>query len=156
MGSPGRPGKINPKWIGKNAGHILNEIGINVNWDVRTAFLEVPASHPLVWTEQMMPILPIVRVKNVDEAIDLAYKAEHGFKHTAVMHSQDVAALGKMGKVIDTAIFVKNAPSFAGLGYEGEGHTSFSIGTRTGEGMTTCLTFTRERRCSLVDSFRIV
>ncbi len=90
------------------------------------------------------------------EAVDLAVRAEHGFHHTAGMHSFNLQALSRMARVIDTALFVKNAPNYAGLGYEGEGYTSFSIGTRTGEGLTTARTFTRERRCALIDYFRIV
>jgi acyl-CoA reductase-like NAD-dependent aldehyde dehydrogenase len=118
--------------------------------------MQVPPEHPLVWTEQMMPVLPVSRVRNVDQAIDLAIKAEHGFQHTAVMHSLHLKSLSKMARLINTALFVKNAPAYSGLGYEGEGFTSFSIGTRTGEGLTNAITFTRKRRCALVDHFRIV
>ena len=155
-GPPGKPGRMNPKWIGQDASKILKEAGFSVDSRVRVILVEVPLEHSLVWTEQMMPVLPLVQVRNVDEGIQCALKAEHGFRHTAVMHSFNLNALSQMAKVMDTTIFVKNAPSYSGLGFEGEGYTSFSIGTRTGEGLTTCLTFTRERRCSLVDYFRIV
>ena len=156
MGAPGKPGKMNPKWVGQDAALILREAGFNADDRVRVILAEVPLEHPLVWTEQMMPVLPLVRVRDVDEGIQYALNAEHGFHHTAVMHSFSLASLNKMARVMDTAIFVKNAPSYSGLGFEGEGYTSFSIGTKTGEGLTTCLTFTRERRCALVDYFRIV
>ena len=156
MGTPGKPGKMNPKWVGQDAALILREAGFNADDRVRVILAEVPFDHPLVWTEQMMPVLPLVRVRNVDEGIQFALKAEHGFHHTAVMHSFNLASLNKMARVMETTIFVKNAPSYSGLGFEGEGYTSFSIGTKTGEGLTTCLTFTRERRCALVDYFRIV
>ncbi len=103
-----------------------------------------------------MPVIPLVRVQDVDEAISLAVQAEHGFGHTAVIHSTSVVAMDKMARQIDTAVFVKNGPSYAGLGGGGAGYTSFTIATQTGEGLTTPHTFSRERRCTLVDYFRIV
>jgi acyl-CoA reductase-like NAD-dependent aldehyde dehydrogenase len=95
-------------------------------------------------------------VRNVDEAIDLAIEAEHGFGHTASMFSRNIDALSRMAREINTSIFVKNGPNVAGLGYGGEGFTSFSIASPTGEGLTNALTFTRIRRCTMVDHFRIV
>jgi acyl-CoA reductase-like NAD-dependent aldehyde dehydrogenase len=153
---PSKPGVIDKRFIGKNASVILSEIGVKVSDDVRMAFAEVPVEHPLVWTEQMMPIMPVARVRDVDAGIDLAVKAEHGFRHTAVMHSRDVDALSRMARVMDCSIFVKNGSSLAGLGAGGEGFTSMSIASPTGEGMTRPRSFTRWRRCVLVDRFRIV
>jgi hypothetical protein len=72
------------------------------------------------------------------------------------MHSQRLENLHTMARDINTSIFVKNGPSFAGLGLEGEGYTSFTIASPTGEGLTTARTFSRERRCTLKDYFRIV
>ncbi|MCB1163727.1 aldehyde dehydrogenase EutE, partial [bacterium] len=115
-----------------------------------------PASHPLVWTEQMMPVLPVVRVPDADRAIDLALRAEHGFGHSAAMHSQHLGRLSRMAREINTSIFVKNGPCAAGLGEGGEGYCSFSIASPTGEGLTGPHSFSRERRCVLVDHFRIV
>jgi aldehyde dehydrogenase len=103
-----------------------------------------------------MPFLPFVRCRDVDEAIDKAHKSEHGFRHTAIIHSKNVDNMTKMGKVMDTTLFVKNGPSMAGLGLGGEGYLSFSIATPTGEGPTTPLTFSRERRCSMIDNLRIL
>jgi acyl-CoA reductase-like NAD-dependent aldehyde dehydrogenase len=123
---------------------------------VRTILVEVPNEHPLVWTEQMMPVLPLTRVKNVNEAIDLAVAAEGACFHTAVMHSHDLTALSAMARRCNCSIFVKNGPNLAGLGYGGEGHTSFTIASPTGEGLTTAVSFTRERRCTLKDHFRFV
>lgn len=153
---PRKPGVINKKYIGKNVRVILEQIGIKVDDSIRLAIAPVEADHPLVWTEQMMPVLPVVKVSNVHEAIELAKKAEHGFGHSAVMHSKNLDNLSKMAKYINTSIFVKNAPCVAGLGYEAEGYTSFTISSPTGEGLTTPITFSRERRCTLVDYFRIV
>ncbi len=103
-----------------------------------------------------MPVLPLVRMKNVDEAIDLAVECEHGFRHTAMMHSLNVKKLSKMARLMNCSIFVKNGPCYSGLGKGGAGFTSFTIASPTGEGLTRARTFTRERRCTLVDYFRIV
>jgi propionaldehyde dehydrogenase len=103
----------------------------------------------------MMPILPIVRVPNVDYAIDLAVKVEHGNRHTAIMHSKNVDKLSKMAREIETTIFVKNAPSYAGIGVGGMGHTTFTIAGPTGEGLTSARSFCRKRRCVLAEGFHI-
>jgi acyl-CoA reductase-like NAD-dependent aldehyde dehydrogenase len=154
---PGKHSVIDKAWVGKNAGHILKEIGVDAGDEVRLVLAEVDdPRHQLVWTEQLMPVLPMVRVRNADEAIDLAIEAEHGYRHTAVMHSKNLDNLSRMAREFGGSIFVKNGPNLAGLGYGGEGFTSFSIATPTGEGMTTARDFTRVRRCTLVDSFRIV
>lgn len=153
---PRKPGVINRKWIGKNAGTILAEIGMRVGPEVRLAVLDVPVDHPLIWTEQLMPVLPVARVKSADQAIDLAVKAEHGFGHSASMHSMHLGNLSRMAREINCSIFVKNGPICAGLGEGGEGFTSFSIASPTGEGLTGPQTFSRIRRCVLVDHFRIV
>ncbi len=156
LGAPRKPGVTAKQWVGKYAGDILAEIGIPAGKEVRLALVEVPLEHPLVWTEQLMPVMPLVRVRSCDEAIDLAVEAEHGFGHTASMWSRDIDKLSRMAREIDTSIFIKNGPNLAGLGYHGEGFTSFSIASPTGEGLTTALTFSRIRRCTLVDHFRIV
>jgi aldehyde dehydrogenase len=106
--------------------------------------------------EQMMPFVPFVRVGCIDEAIAKAKYFEHGFRHTAIIHSHNVRNMTKMGREMDTTLFVKNGPCMASLGSGGEGYLSFSIATPTGEGVTTPLTFTRERRCSLIDDLCIL
>lgn len=153
---PRQSGKINRDLIGKNAGVILQKIGMNVPADLRLAVIDVGVDHPLVWTEQMMPVMPVVRVASADEAIDLAVEAEGGRGHTAVMHSKNIDNLSRMARVINCSIFVKNAPCYAGLGEGGEGSTSFTIASPTGEGMTDARTFSRLRRCVVFDHFRIV
>ncbi|MBC7263996.1 MAG: aldehyde dehydrogenase EutE [Chloroflexi bacterium] len=147
---------INKAWVGKNASLILKEIGMNVDEKVRLALAEVDRDHPLVWTEQLMPVIPLVRVANADEAIDLAIAAEGRRYHTAVMYSKHIDRLSRMARECNCSIFVKNGPSLAGLGFNGEGFTSFSIASPTGEGLTSPISFSRLRRCVLVDSFRIV
>jgi acyl-CoA reductase-like NAD-dependent aldehyde dehydrogenase len=146
----------NKRFIGKNPSVILREVGIDVSDDVRIAFFECDEAHPLVQVEQLMPIIPMFRVKNVDEAIAAGLRVEHGYRHTAVMHSQNVENLHKYARIANTSIFAKNAPSYAGLALGGEGYTSFTIASPTGEGLTTAVHFTRERRCVLKDYFRIV
>ncbi len=153
---PRKPGKINRKWVGKDASKILAEIGVRVDASKKLVVMPVGVDHPLIWTEQLMPVLPVARVKTVDEAIDLAVKAEHGFGHSAAMHSLNLRNLDRMARVIDCSIFVKNGPIYSGLGEGGEGYTSFSIASPTGEGLTGPLSFSRIRRCVLVDHFRIV
>jgi acyl-CoA reductase-like NAD-dependent aldehyde dehydrogenase len=156
MGPAGKPGMINPELIGKSAGRILSEIGITVDNDVRLVVAEVPREHNLVWTEQMMPVMPVVRVQNVDDAIDLAVRSEHGFRHTASIHSTNVGTITRMARAMNCSIFVANGPNFSGLGEGGEGFTSFSIASPTGEGLTRPRHFSRIRRISVVGALRIV
>jgi acyl-CoA reductase-like NAD-dependent aldehyde dehydrogenase len=149
-------GTVNRDLVGRNANVILAKIGVKAPDSLRMISCEVPFDHPFVQHELLMPVIPMVRVRNVDEAIELAVKAEHGFGHTATMHSRNIDNLHRMARAINTSIFIKNGPSCAGLGFGGEGYTTMSIASPTGEGITNALTFTRERRCVLVDVFRIV
>lgn len=147
---------LNRRFVGKSALAILGELGIQAPPDTRLIIVETAADHPLVWKEQMMPIIPLVRVPNADAAIDFALEVEQACYHTAVMHSRNVEKLSRMARLINTTIFVKNGPSYAGLGFGGEGPTAWTLASPTGEGATTPRTFTRPRRCVLVDAFRIV
>ncbi len=155
-GRRGYEGAPNKKFVGKNADFIARAAGIDVPESTRLLLMEVDETHPLLWTEQLMPVMPLVRVKDVDAAIDLALETEHGFHHTAIMHSLNIDKLSKMAKLSNCSIFIKNGPSYAGLGYGGAGFASFTIASPTGEGVTGPKTFTRERRCTLVDHFRII
>jgi len=143
-------------FLGQDAAVLARGIGKNVPQDVELLFGETDESNPFVYVEQMMPFLPFVRCRDVEEAIERAHQSEHGFKHTAIIHSKNVDNMTKMGKVMETTLFVKNGPSLASLGLGGEGYISFSIAGPTGEGVTTPLTFTRERRCSMIDNLRIL
>ncbi|MGL4595774.1 MAG: aldehyde dehydrogenase family protein [Thermoguttaceae bacterium] len=143
-------------FLGKDASVLATGIGKSIPKEVEVLFGETDESNPFVPVEQMMPFLPFVRVRNADEGIALSKKYEHGFRHTAIIHSNNVVNMTKMGKSLDTTIFVKNGPSFAGNGGGGEGYSSFSIAGPTGEGITTPLTFTRQRRCALIDSLHIL
>jgi len=145
----------NKKWVGKDIQLILKEIGMEVGPEKRIAFAEVPADHPFATVEMLLPVLGFVRAKNVDEAINIAYKLEDGCFHTAGMHSRNIENLHKMARKMNTSIFVKNAPFYAGLGMGGEGPASFTIASPTGEGLTTARHFTRMRRCVVAGYFRI-
>ncbi len=147
---------VNRDCVGRDAKVILEKVGIRVGDEVRCIICETDFNHPFVQHELMMPILPIVRVKDIDEAIGLAVKAEHGNRHTAHMHSKNIDNLTRFARAVETTIFVKNAPSYAGIGFGGEGHTTFTIAGPTGEGITSAKSFTRLRRCVLAESFRII
>jgi len=153
---PGHEGASNKEYVGKNASVIAQDIGLNISDQVKILLCEVDRYHPLVWTEQLMPVIPLVRFNNVDEAIDFAVQCEHNFRHTASIHSRNIAKLSKMAQLMNCSLFVKNGPCYSGLGFGGAGYTSFTIATPTGEGLTRARTFTRERRCVLVGYFRIV
>ena len=142
--------------VGRDAAVLLEKIGVKVGSDIRCIICETDFDHPFVQHELMMPILPIVRVDNIDQAIDLAVKAEHGNRHTAHMHSKNIDHLTRFARAVETTIFVKNAPSYAGIGFGGEGHTTFTIAGPTGEGLTSARSFTRYRRCVMSDNFRII
>lgn len=147
--------KPKTEFVGKSAKYILDKVGISVGDDVKVIIMEAVESHPFVQVELMMPILPIVRVPDVDAGIDMAVRVEHGNRHTAMMHSRNVEKLTKMAKLIQTTIFVKNGPSYAGIGVGGEGHTTFTIAGPTGEGLTSARSFARRRRCVLVGGFDV-
>ena len=147
---------VNRECVGRDADVILAKIGIKVSKDIRCIICEADFDHAFVQNELMMPILPIVRVDNIDQAIELAVKAEHGNRHTAHMHSKNIDHLSRFARAVETTIFVKNAPSYAGIGFGGEGHTTFTIAGPTGEGITSARSFTRPRRCVMADSFRII
>lgn len=155
VGGPRQKSKHNKDLIGKNAGVILAKLGITVPDSVRLIVVEVDEGNTLLWTEQMMAVMPVCRVANVDRAIDFAVEVESGNRHTATMHSRNVEKLSRMAKACDCSIFVKNGRSQAGLGLDGEGYCSFTIASPTGEGLTGPRSFSRWRRCTLVDSFRI-
>lgn len=153
---PRRRSVVNRDLIGRNAGVLLEKIGIHVGNDVRLAIFKADPDDTMVWTEQLMPFYPVAPVATCEEAIDLAIEVEHGYRHTATMWSRNIDMLSEMARRINASIFVKNGPSYAGLGFGGEGYTSFTIASPTGEGMTNARHFSRYRRCTLVDHFRIV
>ena len=150
-----KDGQLNRKCVGKDARTLLSMIGIDAPATTRCIIFEGEKEHPLIAEELMMPILGIVRAKDIDDAIEKAVWLEHGNRHSAHMHSKSVDNLTRYGKAVDTAIFVKNAPSYAALGFGGEGFCTFTIASRTGEGLTSAKTFTKQRRCVMSDSLCI-
>ncbi len=155
---PGENAMANPKWVGRDASRIAEGAGITVPPSCRLLIVDAGRNidHPFARIEQMMPVLPLLRAKDVTEAIDWACSLERGLRHTAGMHSTNINNLDAMAKRINTSLFVKNGPFIAGLGAGGEGWTSMTISTPTGEGVTNARSFVRLRRCVLVDNFRIV
>ncbi len=148
--------RINRNFVGKSAEEILKQIDVVPPPGTKMVFFESAWDHPMVMAEQLMPVIPMVRCKTVEEAMEKAVIVEHQFKHTFVMHSTSIVNLSNMAQLCRANIFVKNGPNIAGLGYGGEGYTTMSIAGTTGEGLTKASTFTRPRRCTLVDYFRIV
>ena len=147
---------INRKMVGHNATYILDAAGVSYTGNPRLIIAEVDHMHPFVQVEMLMPVLGCVRCTDVDQAIDWAVQAEHGFWHSAQMHSTNYLHMTKAARALNTTIFVKNGPSLAGVGYNGEGYTTLTIATPTGEGLTSARSFTRARRCTLEDGFRII
>lgn len=147
---------INRKYVGRNAEVILRDSGVSFTGQPKLIIAKVNENHPFVITEMLMPVLGIVKVRTIQEAIDKAITAENGCHHSAMIHSQNVSNLSLAATLLDTTIFVKNAPSYAGLGFLGEGYTTLTIATPTGEGLTSAKSFTRARRCVLHGNFRII
>ena len=148
-------GKLNRKCVGRDARTLLSMIGVNAPANIRCIVFEGPKEHPLITTELMMPILGVVRARDFDDAVEQAVWLEHGNRHSAHIHSKNIDNITKYAKAIDTAILVKNAPSYAALGFGGEGYCTFTIASRTGEGLTCASTFTKRRRCVMADSLCI-
>lgn len=154
---PNKKGKmaVSRDWVGRDAYKFLRALGIDADPSIKCIILEAPEEHILVQTELMMPILGIVRAPNAQAAMEMGVRLEHGNRHSAHMHSKNVDHLTQFGQMIDTAIFVKNGPSYAALGFGGEGFPTFTIASRTGEGLTSARTFTKSRRCVMTDALCI-
>ncbi|MBQ9613587.1 MAG: aldehyde dehydrogenase EutE [Lachnospiraceae bacterium] len=148
-------GRLNRKCVGRSAKALLKMVGIDVPDNIRCIVFEGPKEHPLISTELMMPILGMVRCKDFDEALDAAVWLEHGNRHSAHIHSKNVDRITRYARAMDTAILVKNGPSYAALGFGGESICTFTIASRTGEGLTSAKSFTKARRCVMSDSLCI-
>lgn len=142
---------LNRKWVGKDADKILKAIGIDAPESTKCILFEGCKNHLLIKEELMMPILGVVRVTSIEEGIETCVELEGGNRHSAHMHSKNIENLTKFARALDTAIFVKNAPSYAGIGFGGEGYTTFTIASKTGQGLTNANSFTKERRCVMSD-----
>ena len=147
---------INRNYVGRDAAVILRDAGVSFNEKPRLIIAEVDPYHPFIMTEMLMPVLGIARVKDIDDAVAHAFRAEQGCQHSALIHSTNIKNMSYAAHALNTTIFVKNAPSYAGLGFNGEGYATLTIATPTGEGLTAAHSFTRRRRCVLYGDFRIV
>jgi aldehyde dehydrogenase len=152
----GRRAHAKHEFVGKDPAVLASAIGVRVPSETPLLFGETNADHAFVETEQLMPFLPVVRVASVDDGIRAALKAEHGFRHTAIIHSRNAENVTKMARTLNTTIFVQNAPCFASLGSGGPGYLSYSVATPTGEGVTTPLTFTRQRSITIGGALHII
>lgn len=150
--------RANPKWVGRDAKKLAAIAGVTVPDTCKLLIVDAGRDSDYVFAkvEQMMPLVPVLRAHNFEEALEWALKLERGLSHTAGLHSTNVNNMEAMARATNTSLFVKNGPHVAGLGAGGEGWTSMTISTPTGEGVTNAATFTRIRRCALVDCFRIV
>ena len=155
---PGGACRANPKWVGRDARELARAGGFDVPESCRLLFVDAGRETDYVFArvEQMMPLLPVLRARDFEEALDWAFALERGLRHSAGLHSRDIEHMDAMARRMNTSLFVKNGPHVAGLGAGGEGWTSMTISTPTGEGVTNARTFVRLRRCTLVGSFRIV
>jgi aldehyde dehydrogenase len=150
-----RRAHVRGEFVGRDPSVLAEAAGRSVPKGTDLLFGETSADHPFVQVEQMMPFLPIVRVRNTEAGIEAARQAEHGFRHTALIHSSNLANVAAMARVLNTTLFVHNAPCAAALGLGGPGYLSYSIATPTGEGVTTPLTFTRQRQMTMRGPLRI-
>jgi len=147
---------VNKDYLGKDPQVLGQAAGVSVPAGVEILFGETDEANPFVPEEQMMPFVPFVRCQDFEQALALAIKHEHGFGHTAVIHSNNLAHITRMGQACNTTLFAVNGPSTGCLGVGGEGYPSYSIATPTGEGVTTPLTFTRFRRLTVSGALRII
>lgn len=150
-------GHVNRDFVGKDAHVILRSAGINVPTTTELAIGRTNLQHPFVQHELLMPILAIVTVANFDEAVQSAIQAEHGFGHTAIIHSNRIDRITAFARAIKVSLFVANGACGAVLGNGGEGNTALTIAGPTGEGVCTPVTFSKRRRMAIVDgALRIV
>lgn len=145
---------LNRDFVGKDARVIARAIGLELPESVTLLWGEVPNDHAFVRIEQLMPVLPVTRVSDFEQAVRLAKDVEGGNHHTASIYSLHVGNITRAARELACSIFVKNGPNFMGLGV-GEGFASMSIGTPTGDGLTKPSHFSRPLHCSMVGYFRI-
>ena len=82
-------GEPNLDYIGKDASVILDAAGIRGNTDAVSVVVEVPTDHTFVIDEYLMPVLPVVRVRDFDEALKGALAADgRTWTHRNAPHQQ--------------------------------------------------------------------
>lgn len=142
---------VNKKFVGKNCNVILKEAGIPVEGDPRMAFFEADNLNPFVQTEQMMPIMPVVKCESFEQACERAKFAEHNNHHSASIWTKDMYHATAFAKIINTTVFAMNGPTMAAYGNGGEGTDTPTTATPTGEGVTNPVSFARRRRFAMAD-----
>ncbi len=148
---------IGRDYVGRNANVLGKAIGLNLSDDVPLLFGETDRQHPWVVAEQMTSCVPVVRVKDFEDGLQAALKAEHGFRHTASIFTLDMNRATKYTRVMDCDVHTINGGTLRGDGGDlGEGYFSHTIATPTGEGICTPLNFVRKRRIMTHGALRFV
>ena len=111
--------------VGKDVAVLAAAAGVQAPAGTRLLFGETDEDHPFVQEEQMMPFVPVVRVRDVDAGIAAAVKAEHGYRHTAIIHSRNVDNVTRMARAMNTTLFVQNARLRGGAGRRRPGISEF-------------------------------
>jgi propionaldehyde dehydrogenase len=147
-----KDGHPNKDAVGKNASWILRQIGVSVSEETPIVMLEVPEDHPLILEEQLMPVMPIARVRDFAHATAAAFRCEGGRGHTLVIHSRDINRITAVRNAYQCTVFVANGSAAAAEGVGGEGWVAMSLAGHTGEGFTSPLTFVKKRRSTFAGS----
>lgn len=146
-------------YVGKDATYILDAAKIPYTGDPKVIIFEAAKDHPLVTTEMLMPILPVVNCPDFKSLLQTAVEVEGGNHHTASIHSENLPNINRAAHRMNTSIFVANGPTFAATGVGDNGYytgaSAFTIATPTGEGTTTTKTFTRRRRFTSPEGFSL-
>ncbi|MDR0615505.1 MAG: aldehyde dehydrogenase family protein, partial [Synergistaceae bacterium] len=146
----------NKDFVGKDATYILEKIGLKVPASVRLIIVETTEDHPFAQEELLMPVLAMIRVADFNDALAMALRLEHDFRHSAVIYSTNIDHMSQMAHEINTTMFVKNAPAYCSLGADSDCPVTLTIATATGQGATSPESFCRMRRCVLSGAFRII
>ncbi len=148
---------VNRDCVGRSASHLADLVRVNVPEGTKMLFAVTDFNNIFVQEEQMMPVMPIVKVKDFQEGLECSIKAEHGFRHTALIHSKDMDRITEYARAMNTTVCVANGYSNQGDGPDdGEAYMAFTIATPTGEGVTSPRNFCRIRRLSVAGSLRFV
>jgi acyl-CoA reductase-like NAD-dependent aldehyde dehydrogenase len=148
---------IGRDYVGKSAAVLGAAIGLKVPAETPLLIGETDRKHPWVVAEQMTCCIPVVRVRDFEEGIEAAMKAEHRFKHTASVHTKDIERATRFTRAMDCTISCINGGTLrADGGDNGEGTFSHTVSTPTGEGICTPREFVRKRRIMTHGAMRFV
>ena len=148
---------LNRHMVGRSAQHLGDLIKLNVPEGVRMLFAETTRDNIFVIEEQMMPLMPIVKVRDFEDGLNASLASEHDYRHTALIHSKDMDRITEYARAMNTTIVVANGSSTQGDGPDdGEAYMAFTIATPTGEGVTSPRNFCKIRRLAIAGSLRFV